>query len=163
MQENIVTKETLKHALQGAGGGGGKYLHCIMIEGTGGTQWENISFSTDGTVEYTQNNQSVSHIYTRIIDDNPDSYDTSAKLLSAIEAMPEMAQYPKGIPCFVARNAWYVGLGVLYKRISTPNTLQMLSGTIDLANAGTTTFELSFNHSITITSSWTITDTVIAL
>lgn len=163
MQENIVTKETLKHALQGAGGSGGKYLHCIMIEGESSTQWENLSFSTDGTVGYNKNYQTVSHIYTRIIDDNPDSYDTSAKLLSAIEAMPEMEQYPKGIPCFVARSAWDVGLGVLYKRISTPNTLQMLSGTISLGSVGTDTFEMSFNQSITITSSWTITDTVIAL
>ena len=84
MQENIVTKETLKHALQNAGGGGGKYLHCIMIEGESSTQWEGLSFSTDGTVGYNKNYQRVSHIYTRIIDDNPDSYDTSAKLLSAI-------------------------------------------------------------------------------
>lgn len=31
MQENIVTKETLKHALQNAGGGGKIYRHDIYI------------------------------------------------------------------------------------------------------------------------------------
>ena len=31
MQENIVTKETLKHALQGAGGGGKLYRHFLSI------------------------------------------------------------------------------------------------------------------------------------
>ena len=31
MQENIVTKETLKHALQGAGGGGGLYRHTLTF------------------------------------------------------------------------------------------------------------------------------------
>lgn len=38
MQENIVTKETLKHALQGAGGGATLYRHLVTADHIGTTK-----------------------------------------------------------------------------------------------------------------------------
>ena len=135
MQENIVTKETLKHALQGAGGGATLYKHSILISsGTFSIPGSSVTYDGESWGSITYNNAYVRREFRTII---LSSSPTPLDMQDFLEELSMMNLGENGLPIW----DYSGGTGVI--RSLAPFSAQYFFQKISFNQTGNGTYSVS--------------------